>query len=211
MRNDAKMSTPVALLALLLALFIGQFIGLPLSTAQTAHGAEAGVAIPDFELADLSGRKLSLYGEPAAKAVVIVAFGSGCPILRKSIPTIRETEKKYRSKGVRFLFLGVNSREDLAELKKELAADRLSHVSFLPDPGKKIARGLGLSRISEVLLVDAKAKARAYQGAIDDRFGYGTVKVQKGTPFLTTAIDALLSGAEIKTPYTEAKGCLISF
>lgn len=166
--------------------------------------------VADFTLEDIDGKKISLYGG-TNKGVALIAFATGCPIMQKSVPTVRAIEQKFRQKGVAVFFLLVNANEDLAALKKELQAYEISHIPFLKDPGKTVASRFNFKRTAEAVLIDTGKKALAYQGAIVDRFGYGTVKVNQGNPFLERAIEAMLKGEKADPMYTEAKGCLISF
>ena len=71
-----------------------------------------GERVDNFRLLDHSGASQELYYLSDAKAVVLMAYGNGCGIVRNTLPALREIRDRYRAQGVEFLLIDSNLQDD---------------------------------------------------------------------------------------------------
>src|SRR5256885_14353372 len=90
------------------ALFPFAFALLGLSCAGGALALSPGERVDNFRLLDQNGASHELYYLSDARAVVLMAHGNGCDIVRNTLPTLKQIREKYRAQGVEFLLLDSN-------------------------------------------------------------------------------------------------------
>ena len=134
-----------------------------------------------------------------------------CPWVKKWEDRYVELTKKYKPKGVGVIAINSNesnfeSSESLDEMRK-IAEDKKYNFFYAMDDGSKLAREFGASKTPHVFLFDKNDKL-VYRGAVDDNPKKAR-KVKK--PYVADAIDAMLSGNDIKYASTKALGCGIKF
>jgi hypothetical protein len=113
-------------------------------------------------------------------------------------------------RGVSFLMLNASPQDDRANLRVE-ANDLGIKMPILKDDTQLVARGLGISRTAQALLIDTRSWQVVYRGPIDDRLDFEAAKPVATRQPLRDAIDALLAG---RTPAQQADfetpGCAIT-
>ena len=193
----------------LLSLAVGASI---VFVVTSGRGADATVAreqrIADFTLHDHLGAKRSLADWHDKPVVVVVFLGTECPLAKLYGARLAEFDVAYRDQGVQIVGVNANQQDSL----QEIAVYANKHgIKFpvLKDPGGKIAAQFGATRTPEAFVLDADRVVR-YRGRIDDQYGVGSARLKATTEHLRSAIDALMTGAPIDLPRTEAVGCLIS-
>src|SRR5262245_5221359 len=160
----------------------------------------------DFTLKSAEGRPVSLReGEP--KATVLWFMAAECPVAKLYAPRVAELERATRSRGARFLAIDSNYQDDAAQVSALGESARIEFPMLL-DPDQRVADAFGVTRSSEVVVLDPELKVR-YQGAVDDQYGPGTSKPAPTAPGLSAALDAVLSGREPSVSATKATGCLL--
>ena len=161
---------PIHKLVLLLTAFAAfAFCGAP------AQAATPGDRIDNFRLLDQNGESHELYYLSAMKAVVIMVQGNGWPIVRESLPALRDIRDRYRSRGVEFLLLNANRQDRRDDLIRE-AAEFGIDFPIVADDTQLIGEALGVERTAKVFVIDPKTWKLAYRGAVDDRLAYGKQK-----------------------------------
>ena len=152
---------------------------------------------------------LDHYGD--AKALVLYSHGVGCPIVRQSVPELTRLHKEFGEKGVAFLMINANDQDLRSDLREE--ADEFNiEMPILKDTSQQILQGLAVERTAEAIVVDPQDDYKIiYRGAVDDRFNYGSQKKEAKNRYLHDALVAHLDDSEITTPFTKAKGCLITY
>ena len=90
---------------------------------------------------------------------------------------------------------------------KKIAEENKYNFFYAMDNGSKLAREFGATKTPHVYLFDKNDKL-VYRGAVDDN-AKSARKVKK--PYVANAIDAMLSGNDIKYASTKALGCGIKF
>ena len=166
--------------------------------------------VENFLLLDTSGKRCELYRQTDARAVVLIFTTTGCPIVQKSIPRIKELRDEFGPKGVIFWLVNSNAADDPASIREE-AGDFKIDLPILLDHSQSVARQLGAKRTAEAVCIQGSSWTVAYRGAIDDQFGYGTEKKRASQEYLRNALKNLLAGKKIKPARTDFKGCLIQF
>jgi hypothetical protein len=122
-----------------------------------------------------------------------------------------ELAKKYKPKGIGVIAINSNemnfgSSDSMDEMKKH-AENNNYNFFYTMDEGSKLAREFGASRTPHIYLFD-KNDELVYRGAVDDNASKAR-KVKK--PYVANAIDAMLTGDDIKYASTKALGCGIKF
>jgi hypothetical protein len=166
--------------------------------------------VDDFRLLDHTGVSHQLYYFSDAKAVVIMAYGNGCGIVRQALPALKELRDVYRARGVEFLLLDSNLQDGREEVTRE-AAEFDIDLPILLDETQLIGESLDIVRTAEVLVVDPKNWTLAYRGPLDDRLAYGARKPEAKRHYLAEALDAVLVGQRVAQPRIDAMGCLVNF
>ncbi len=183
---------------------------LALWTAPIALAMNPGERVDNFRLLDHNGASHELYYLSDAKAVVIMVHGIGCPIVRNTVPALKQIRDRYRSRGVEFLLLNSNLQDDRDAVAKE-AVEFGIDFPVLVDETQLIGEGLGVNRTGEVFLIDPKNWKLIYRGPLDDRLSYGAQRSTAGKHYLTDALDATLAGKPVTLAQAEALGCIVNF
>ena len=187
-------------------------IALPLALALVAGQAQAA-RVDNFMLLDHEGAAHELYYYRDAPAVVIMAQGNGCPIVRNALNDYKALRDRYREQGVEFYLLNANLQDDRASIRKE-AAEWDIDIPILDDEAQLIGESLGLVRTAEVLVIDPKTWQVAYRGPLNDRINdYERQRAEASEHYAADAIEALIGGEgqAIQVAERDAIGCLINF
>lgn len=166
--------------------------------------------VTDFTLLDHAGVNHFLYRYSDAKAVVLIGHGTDCPIVQKYSTTLRELNEKYAARGAVFLMINPN----LADTRQRIIQDAEEFqykIPILLDPSQIVTRELGMTRTSEVVIVEPKTWKIVYRGAIDDRLDYGADKLSSRHDYLREALDEMLEGNPGPYKTVPAKGCAFTF
>ena len=170
----------------------------------------AAFKVEDFSLPDSEGKTHELYRQTQGRAVVLIFTTTGCPIVQKSIPKIRELRDEFGPKGVVFWLVNSNVADDSAGIREEAGEFKID-LPILMDRSQSVARQLNAKRTAEAVCIQSGSWTVVYRGAIDDQYGYGTEKKRAGHEYLRNALKNLLAGKKITPARTDFKGCLIQF
>ena len=178
-----------------------------------AKELDLGSKIPleDIKMLDISGKKISLDNVKGENGLLVIFSCNTCPWVIKWEDRYVELAEKYKPKGIGVI--AINSNEttfkssDSMDKMKEHAKDNNYNFFYAMDEGSKLAREFGASKTPHVFLFD-KNDQLVYRGAVDDNPKKAR-KVKK--PYVADAIDAMLSGNDIKYASTKALGCGIKF
>jgi peroxiredoxin len=175
--------------------------------AAVVAGAKAERPIADFTLRDFAGKPFTLADWKQKKCVVVVFFGTECPLARLYAPRLQTLADDYRARGVAVIGIDSNAQDSITDMA---AYARLHKIDFplLKDPGAAVADQFGARRTPEAYVLDERRMVR-YRGRIDDQYGVGTMRPKPKRNDLRVALDELLAGKEVSQPLTDAAGCLI--
>lgn len=110
-------------------IFTAILLGLAISSQCGA--VEIGDKAPDFSLADINGKVVSL-SEYNGKVVILNFFASWCSPCRREVPDFIELEKAYASKGAAIIGVALVRLSDA----KEFAGKMGINYPVLVDDGK---------------------------------------------------------------------------
>ncbi|HKQ26007.1 MAG TPA: redoxin family protein [Burkholderiales bacterium] len=178
--------------------------------AASALALNPGERVDNFRLLDQHGASHELYYLSDAKAVVIMVHGNGCPIVRNTVPDLKEIRDRYRSQGVEFLLINPNLQDDRDAVARE-AAEFGIDFPILVDETQLIGESLGIMRTADVFVIDTRNWKLVYRGPVDDRLAYGAQRPAAQKHYLTDALDATLEGKPLAIAQAEAMGCIVNF
>lgn len=174
-----------------------------------AHATMPGEVVADFKLVDHTGKTHSLYEKGSTKPIVLMIQGNYCPIVRHSMPALREVSARYETQGVRFLLLNSNIQDNRETIAKEVEEFGYTYP-VLVDTKQKVGESLYVQRTSEVFVIDPKTHKLVYRGPMDDRLSYERQRPAT-KHYLIDALDATLAGQPVKVPYADGVGCIVNF
>ena len=175
--------------------------------------AWGGIAAPArAEVLEKLGRLRGFDGralDPApAKggATVLVFYSTECPIANAVHPTLGTLYVAFPPPRVKWIAACVDPDATEAELA-EHAEEYGLKAAVAIDPGGRIARRVGATVTPEAFVIDDAGRVR-YQGRIDDQFaGRGVRNANPGDPPLKVALQAVLAGGPVASPYEKPVGC----
>jgi peroxiredoxin len=170
-----------------------------LSAPEAAGGLAIGVAVPDFGMTTIEGRRFSLAeAEKTHSGVVVLFLSTICPYSNYYNDLIRVLAADFGKRGI--AFVGVNSGAlESADEARTHAREHGHTFDIIKDPESRIADLLDARRTPEVFLLDSRGILR-YHGRIASKIS---------SPDLKSAIDAFLDGRPIRPAETKAFGCAI--
>jgi hypothetical protein len=93
----------------------------------------------------------------------------------------------------------------------KVASKNALTLPILMDDSQIVSEELGLTKASEVVVLDPKAKTVVYRGAINDTLEEGSKARRASKPYLADALTAVLAGNEVAVASVPAKGDAITF
>ena len=174
---------------------------------------EIGSTMPlkNFELADISGKNITLANAKGNVGTLVVFSCNTCPWVIRWEDRYVSLANTYAHKGIGIIAVNSNAArfggEDSLEEMVEHAKNNGYNFPYAQDPESELASAFGATKTPHIYLFNGDDKL-VYRGAIDDN-AKNAKKVD--VPFLANAIDALLAGNPINPQTTKALGCSIKF
>jgi hypothetical protein len=162
-----------------------------------------------LNLPDAFGVRHSLNFGKQAKAIVLIAHGVACPVVRQTYPRIESLVKTYKKKDIQFFYVNGNLQDDNDTLKEEIKEYKIS-IPILIDREQKLLLASKLKVTSEAVII-GKSGEIIYKGAITDQINYEISKEKASKEFLKDALDDLLAHRPVKVRETSPAGCYITF
>lgn len=160
----------------------------------------AGARVDDFQLTDHKLMAHQLYYYSYAPAIVLMSR-SDTAFSRKASADFEKLAAAYKDKGV--LFFLVDS--DLGASRDAVAAQAAKEGLTLPvlmDEEQLVGEALGVKHEGEVLVIQPKAWKVAYRGPL----------AEGGQDYTRSALDSVLAGSPVATPFVQASaGKAIAF
>lgn len=180
-----------------------------------AQEAESMPRCPDLELVDLDGRRHQL--PPRGERPLVLAWlVLDCPLSRVYLPRLLEMAAAAGETGPRFLLIASSRQDSELELRTH-AGLATTTAAVVRDVDARAARAFGVTRSTEVLVIDGKGGIR-YRGAVDDQYGYRKnaegradtyAQDEPRTRHLADALAALAAGADPAPARTDPLGCAL--
>jgi mono/diheme cytochrome c family protein len=163
--------------------------------------------IDRLTLTGLDGKPFSPQPAEGKKITVVVFLSFDCPVSRSYCAPLSELAEKYAGQGVAFVGV-VAGEEPLATLKKQ-AADFKLDFPLYADPTLAAVDALKATTVPEAFVLDHNFVLR-YRGRIDDGYSARLKRNNAASSHdLRDALDALLTGRDVKTPVTQPVGCAV--
>ncbi len=182
------------------------------NTFSEAEGYAIGDYATDFKLKNIDGAMVSLADYKDAKGYLVIFTCNSCPYAVAYEDRIVALDKKYKALGVPVIAINPNNPDiqprDSFDKMKVRAKEKGFTFPYLLDDGQHIYPQYGAAKTPHVFLLEKTDKGNKvrYIGAIDDNYSDAEAVTEK---FVENAVDAMLSGKEIKTTTTKAIGCSI--
>lgn len=190
---------------LLLALILSSCTGAA-ALAETS-ATPIGKLIRPFSLQDPLGATHSLDEWSDAPAIVVVFFGTECPLAKLYGPRLEALAKKYADQGVQFVGIDANRQDSLNDIAR-YGNEHGIEFPLLKDAGNVVADQFGAVRTPEAFILDQNRIVR-YWGRIDDQYGVGYARATVQRQDLAVALDEVLAGKPVSRPVTRPVGCII--
>jgi len=166
-------------------------------------------ALLSLTVFDLNNKAVDPFQVTAgSKAVVFLFTATDCPISNRYAPEVQRVYHAFAEKGVRF-FLVYPNPADKPGMIREHAKSFGYPAEVLRDPKQVLVKRAKATVTPEAaVFVNG---ALVYHGRIDDRFvDLALERPAPTTHDLDEALTAILAGAPVPHPVTQAVGCYIA-
>lgn len=191
----------------IISLFVVLFLAV---SAAYSSGYNIGDKAADFKLKNIDGKFVSFSNYPEAKGFVVVFTCNGCPYAQAYQDRLVEIDKKYKSKGYPVIAINPNdpalAPADSFDKMVTVAKTEGFTFPYLIDEKQEVYKNYGATKTPHVYVLQKKGNdfVVQYIGAIDDNYQDAT---KVNSPFLASALDALVAGSLPETTTTKAIGC----
>ncbi|WP_054851793.1 thioredoxin family protein [Olleya sp. ITB9] len=195
--------------ALLLLVVVSAFTN---KTEKEKSGYKIGDVATDFKLENIDGKMVSLSDFEDAKGFIVTFTCNTCPYAVAYEDRIEALNKKYASKGYPVIAIMPNNTDvkpgDNIEAMQKRADQKGFTFPYLLDAGQDIYPQYGATKTPHIYILEKTKTGNIvkYIGAIDDNYQDAS---QVKNKYVEDAVDALLTGREIKVKETKAIGCSI--
>jgi peroxiredoxin Q/BCP len=110
---------------------------------------EAGSRAPEFQLADLEGRKQSLQALLGRGPVLLAFFKASCPVCQMTFPFLQ----RLHESGGGVAILGV-SQDGAADTRRFNAEYGVTFPMLIDDAGYAVSNAFGLSSVPSLFLIE---------------------------------------------------------
>jgi hypothetical protein len=188
-------------LALLAILIIASGCGLQRSPASDDAGWNPAVI-------DIHDQKHELFDDPACPAFVMIFIMHDCPISNSYIPELNRWHDRLGSHNIPLLLVHADPSITAEQARRHATAYKLTWPVIL-DPEQTWVQRAGATRVPEAV-VFSRTEEILYRGRIDNRYAaLGKRRAVTTSHDLHAALEAIVSGAPVVHPRTEAVGCFI--
>jgi peroxiredoxin len=171
-----------------------------------------GTLLPDFELADPSGKRWSTRDAVGAKATLVLFICNHCPYVKHVRHELAAIGRDYQSRGV--AIVGVSSNDvvkypDDAPAKMAEEARAAGYTfPYLFDETQAVAKAFRAACTPDLYLFDG-ARRLVYRGQLDDSRPKNDKPVTGRD--LRAALDAVLAGKPVSPEQRPSIGCNIKW
>ena len=175
-----------------------------------AGGYSIGDKATDFNLKNIDQKFVSLSNYSDAKGFVVVFTCNGCPYAQAYRQRLIDIDKKYKPLGYPVIAINPNDPQmapaDSYDQMVSVAKKEGFTFPYLVDDKQEVYKKYGATKTPHVFVLQKKGNGLVveYIGAIDDNYQDAT-KVT--SPFLASALDALIAGKTPEVSTTKAIGC----
>lgn len=192
-------------------------VGLTLAGGATAMTApELGQPAPAFAGVDSYGKPHAL-ADYRGKVVVLEWTNDGCPYVGKHYGTgnMQALQKEAAAEGVVWLSVissapGTQGHVSPDKANQLTETRDAAPAAVLLDPEGEIGRLYAAKVTPHMYVIDAEGRL-VYMGGIDDRPTARYEDVEGANNYVRAALDDVLAGKAVRTPYARAYGCTVKY
>ncbi|MCH3884720.1 thioredoxin family protein [Tenacibaculum aquimarinum] len=178
----------------------------------TSKGYKVGDYADDFSLKNIDNKMVSMADYKEAKGFIVIFTCNQCPYSKMYENRIIALDNKFKSKG--YPVIAINPNDPAASLGDDFASmQQRAEIKgftfpYLFDEGQKVYPKYGATKTPHVYLLnkDSEGLKVAYIGTIDNN---ARNEEKVSVSYVEDAVNALLTGGEIKNTNTKAIGCSI--
>jgi len=179
---------------------VSAFIGL---------SANAAERISDFSLIDHNGKFFQLSRAANHEAVVILSHEDSRDV-RRAYGDLEELMEQFADQPVAFYLMDSTGATDKIEMR-DVAEDADIVLPILMDDTQLVAKELGISRATDVVILDPEAQEIVFRGALNDRWAADSKARRASEHYAADALTAFLAGNEISAEQLASKGEALEF
>ena len=170
-----------------------------------------GDQAPSFKLKGTDNKSHGLDALKGPAGTAIIFSCNHCPYVRAYEDRLIALAKTCQPKGIEFVLINANDAlkypSDSFESMVTRANEKSYPFRYLQDESQEVAKAYGGQRTPEVFLFDRLLKLR-YHGTIDDNYEQPQ---QVKVAYLKDALEAIVSGKDVKVKETPPVGCTIKW
>lgn len=188
--------------------FSGPFSGDCFGDDALIQSVSLGAKVQGLKFKDIRSVPRSLEDLGNHKATVFAFVTTQCPIVKKTLPKLKQLHDKLRGEDVIFVCVNVGPDDTI----REVAAQAIEFdvpFTFVKDYDLSVARALGVTKTPEFAVLDRNHNL-AYRGRFDDQIRLGGTRATPSRADLEIALDEVLHEKEVSVPQTTTDGCLIT-
>ncbi len=148
----------------------------------------------------------------AKKAVVVVAHGIGCPVMRQNYVGFIALEREF-SQDAEFIYVNGNPQDTAEAIATEAKSYGVENRVGL-DPEQKWLRAFGLKTVGESAIAIRQADGSfniVFRGGISDRVNFDRALAKPKKEFLKNALKEVIKGRKVTKATAPTFGCAITF
>ncbi len=177
-------------------------------------GYRPGDKAKNIKLKNIDGQTVSLLQFAETRGFIVIFTCNHCPFSVAYEDRILALDRKYKPLGFPVVAVNPNDErivpEDSFENMQKRAREKNFTFPYLHDATQYYARQYGAQRTPHVFVLQKEGKDLIvrYVGAIDNN-AYHPEKVTER--YVEKAVDELLEGKPVSSPFTKAIGCTIKW
>lgn len=178
--------------------------------------AEIDQKAPDFKLKDTNGKEHSL-SDFKGKFVVLEWNNFDCPFVKKhyNSKNMQKLQKKYTEEGV--IWLTINSSAEgkqgnypPSELNDKIKERGASMTAYLLDGDGTVGKMYGAKTTPHMYVINPEGTL-IYAGGIDDIASTDVDDIKEAKNYVSTTLDAAMSGKEVTAKTSRPYGCSVKY
>ncbi len=178
-------------------------------TAFVGLSANAADRVSDFSLVDHNGKFFQLSRAADNEAIVILSHEDSRDV-RRAYGDLEGLMEQFADQPVAFYLMDSTGASDKVELR-DVADDADITLPILIDETQLVAKELGISRATDVVILDPESRELVFRGALNDRWAEGSRARRASEHYVADALTAFLDGGDIATEQLASKGDALEF
>ena len=195
---------------------LGGITAVSLVTAPQVSAQAVGKAAPNFKLADVNGKPVTL-SQFRGKTVVLEWNNPECPFVKKHYNSgnMQKTQAAAAADGV--VWLSINSSAEGKQgymtpdqAKTIVAGQQSRRTAYLLDPKGVVGTGYGAKTTPHIYIVNP-AGTLVYNGGIDDKPTQDKADIAGARNHVLAALSELKAGKPVSVPTSRPYGCSVKY